>query len=94
MTVRCLTVKGITNLLVVYKTLWLGGFGLLSLREFEHFRLIPYSVVSTGKDVGVIEIVRDSSTIMSIQQKNGIRAAVQMDSLGLYNWIMYHNKDR
>lgn len=57
-------------------------------------RLIPYSVISTGKDVGVIEIVRDSSTIMSIQQKNGIRAAVQMDSLGLYNWIMYHNKDR
>jgi phosphatidylinositol-4,5-bisphosphate 3-kinase len=54
----------------------------------------PYGVVSTGKDLGVIELVRDSDTIMNIQQKNGIRAAVQMDSLGLFNWIMMHNKDR
>ena len=54
----------------------------------------PYGVVSTGKELGVIELVRDSDTIMNIQQKNGIRAAVQMDSLGLFNWIMMHNKDR
>ena len=54
----------------------------------------PYGVVSTGKGLGVIEIVRDSDTIMNIQQKNGIRAAVQMDSFGLYNWIITHNKDR
>ena len=54
----------------------------------------PYGVVSTGKELGVIELVRDSDTIMNIQQKNGIRAAVKMDSLGLFNWIMMHNKGR
>ena len=59
-----------------------------------HSRMTPYGVVSTGKDLGVIETVRDSSTIMKIQQKNGIRSAVQINSLGLYNWILNHNKDR
>lgn len=57
-------------------------------------RMTPYGVVSTGKDLGVIEAVRDCHTIMDIQQQHGIRAAVQMDSLGLYNWIISHNKDR
>jgi phosphatidylinositol-4,5-bisphosphate 3-kinase len=54
----------------------------------------PYGVVSTGKELGVIELVRDSDTIMNIQQKNEIRSVVQMDSFGLFNWIMTHNKDR
>lgn len=57
-------------------------------------RMTPYGVVSTGKDLGVIETVRDSSTIMKIQQKNGIRSAVQINPHGLYNWILNHNKDR
>ena len=56
--------------------------------------MTPYGVISTGKELGVIETVRDSDTIMSIQQKNGIRAAVQMDPLGLYNWIMIHNRNK
>lgn len=74
------------QLIRVMDTLWKD--------EGLDLRMSPYGVVSTGKELGVIELVRDSDTIMNIQQKNGIRAAVQMDSLGLFNWIMMHNKDR
>ena len=57
-------------------------------------RLIPYGCVATGKDIGVIEVVRKASTIMKIQSKKGIAGAIQMDSSALHKWIVSHNKDR
>ncbi|KAK3592456.1 hypothetical protein CHS0354_001576 [Potamilus streckersoni] len=57
-------------------------------------RMIPYNCLSTGKDVGLIEAVRDSETIMKIQSRGGTKAVIQMDSLQLHRWIKINNKDR
>ena len=57
-------------------------------------RMIPYGCLSTGKDVGVIEIVKRAMTITAIQSCGGTRAAVQLDSSQLYKWIKEKNPDR
>nr|QED42021.1 phosphatidylinositol-4,5-bisphosphate 3-kinase catalytic subunit alpha [Tegillarca granosa] len=57
-------------------------------------RMSPYGCVSTGKDIGIIEVVRHAETIMKIQSKGGLRGAVQMDSLTLHKWIETKNKDK
>ncbi|KAK6177652.1 hypothetical protein SNE40_015711 [Patella caerulea] len=57
-------------------------------------RMIPYGCMSTGKDVGLIEVVRNAKTITSIQSRGGARAAIQMDSSQLHRWIKEKNADR
>lgn len=57
-------------------------------------RMIPYGCLSTGKDVGLIEIVKRAKTITAIQSRGGARAAVQLDSSQLHKWIKEKNPDR
>ena len=55
-------------------------------------RMIPYSCLATGKDVGMIEVVRNSKTIMAIQCKQDLLAAMQIGSKELHRWIKEKNK--
>lgn len=57
-------------------------------------RMIPYGCLSTGKDVGLIEIVTPAKTITAIQSRGGARAAIQMDSSQLHKWIKEKNATR
>ncbi|XP_067658198.1 phosphatidylinositol 4,5-bisphosphate 3-kinase catalytic subunit alpha isoform-like [Haliotis asinina] len=57
-------------------------------------RMIPYGCLATGKDVGLIQVVRNAKTITSIQSRGGTRAAIQMDSSQLHRWIKEKNADR
>jgi len=57
--------------------------------------MIPYGCVSTGKDIGVIEVVRQAETLMKIQTgAGGMKGAIQMDSNVLHKWIASKNKDK
>ncbi|XP_041377444.1 LOW QUALITY PROTEIN: phosphatidylinositol 4,5-bisphosphate 3-kinase catalytic subunit alpha isoform-like [Gigantopelta aegis] len=56
-------------------------------------KLIPYGCLSTGKSVGLIEIVKKAKTITSIQKKGGSRATIQMDSSQLHRWIKENNQN-
>lgn len=56
--------------------------------------MIPYGCLATGKDVGLIELVKCAKTITAIQSRGGARAAIQMDSSQLYKWIKENNPDR
>lgn len=58
------------------------------------FRMIPYGCLSTGKDVGVIEIVKNAKTITAIQSQGGALSSIQIDSSQLHKWIRDLNPDR
>ncbi len=55
-------------------------------------RMIPYGCLSTGKNVGMIEVVRNSKTVMAIQKKQDVRAAMQVRSKELHRWIKEKNR--
>ena len=57
-------------------------------------RLIPYGCLSTGKDVGLIEVVKNAKTITAIQSKGGALSSIQIDSSQLHKWIREQNPDR
>ncbi|KAI8795508.1 phosphatidylinositol 4 5-bisphosphate 3-kinase catalytic subunit alpha isoform-like isoform X2 [Biomphalaria glabrata] len=57
-------------------------------------RLIPYGCLSTGKEVGVIEIVKNAKTITAIQSRGGTLSSIQIDSSQLHKWIKDQNPDR
>ncbi|KAK3090339.1 hypothetical protein FSP39_011033 [Pinctada imbricata] len=57
-------------------------------------RMIPYGCVSTGKDIGIIEVVRQSKTIMAIQSEGGMKSNIQMDARQLHKWIKEKNKEK
>ncbi|KAG1683794.1 Phosphatidylinositol 4,5-bisphosphate 3-kinase catalytic subunit alpha isoform [Nymphon striatum] len=59
--------------------------------EGMDLRMLPYRCLSTGKHVGMIEVVRNAKTIMGIQKKGGRMAAFQVDSTQLHKWIKEHN---
>ncbi|XP_074655826.1 phosphatidylinositol 4,5-bisphosphate 3-kinase catalytic subunit alpha isoform-like [Tubulanus polymorphus] len=61
-------------------------------KEGMDLRMTPYSCLATGKDVGMIEVVRNSLTVMGIQKKGGAMAAMQFDSSKLFKWIKEKNK--
>jgi len=50
------------------------------------FRMIPYGCLSTGLNVGMIEVVRNAKTVMHIL-KQDIRSAMMVRSKELHNWI-------
>jgi phosphatidylinositol-4,5-bisphosphate 3-kinase len=57
--------------------------------------MTPYCCLATGQDVGLIEAVRDSSTIMKIQEKSGAKAMWQIGGTkALHSWIKQQNADR
>ena len=54
--------------------------------------MMPYACLSTGKDVGMIEVVRNAKTVYGIQRQGGKLAAIQVDSTQLHKWIKEKNK--
>lgn len=62
-------------------------------REGLDLKMLPYTCLATGKQVGMIEVVRDAKTVMNIQRCRGRMAAFQVDSSQLHKWIKEHNKD-
>ena len=54
--------------------------------------MMPYACLATGKEVGMIEVVRNARTVMNIQRKGGRMAAFQVDSTQLHKWIKEKNK--
>uniref|UniRef100_A0AAQ4NVQ3 Phosphatidylinositol 4,5-bisphosphate 3-kinase catalytic subunit alpha isoform n=1 Tax=Gasterosteus aculeatus aculeatus TaxID=481459 RepID=A0AAQ4NVQ3_GASAC len=55
-------------------------------------RMLPYGCLSIGDCVGLIEVVRNSHTIMQIQCKGGIKGALQFNSHTLHQWLKDKNK--
>ena len=56
-------------------------------REGMDLRMMPYNCLATGNQVGMIEVVRNATTIHQIQKKAGKIAALHLDSSQLYKWI-------
>ncbi|GAB6018709.1 Phosphatidylinositol 4,5-bisphosphate 3-kinase catalytic subunit alpha isoform [Chamberlinius hualienensis] len=59
--------------------------------EGMDLRMLPYACLATGKQVGMIEVVRNAKTVMGIQRKGGKMAAFQVDSTQLHKWIKEKN---
>uniref|UniRef100_A0A8C4R270 Phosphatidylinositol 4,5-bisphosphate 3-kinase catalytic subunit alpha isoform n=1 Tax=Eptatretus burgeri TaxID=7764 RepID=A0A8C4R270_EPTBU len=55
-------------------------------------RMLPYGCLSIGDCVGLIEVVQNSSTIMQIQCKGGLKGALQFTSHTLHQWLRERNK--
>uniref|UniRef100_A0A2K5MPG2 Phosphatidylinositol 4,5-bisphosphate 3-kinase catalytic subunit alpha isoform n=1 Tax=Cercocebus atys TaxID=9531 RepID=A0A2K5MPG2_CERAT len=51
-------------------------------------RMLPYGCLSIGDCVGLIEVVRNSHTIMQIQCKGGLKGALQFNSHTLHQWCL------
>lgn len=60
--------------------------------EGLNLRMMPYACLATGKEVGMIEVVRNAKTVMNIQRTGGRMAAFQVDSTQLHKWIKENNK--
>ncbi|KAL0150070.1 hypothetical protein M9458_054729, partial [Cirrhinus mrigala] len=54
--------------------------------------MLPYGCLSIGDCVGLIEVVKNSHTIMQIQCKGGLKGALQFNSNTLHHWIREKNK--
>ncbi|XP_066972398.1 phosphatidylinositol 4,5-bisphosphate 3-kinase catalytic subunit alpha isoform-like [Macrobrachium rosenbergii] len=63
---------------------------LWNLEELD-LRMMPYSCLATGKNMGVIEVVRNAKTVYSIQRTSKL-GAIQVDSTQLFKWIRDKNK--
>lgn len=55
--------------------------------------MLAYSCLSTGKNVGIIEVVNRAETITSIQKSGGRMSTIQIDSTQLHRWIKERNED-
>ena len=56
-------------------------------------RMSAYGSLSMGKNIGMIEIVRNSKTVFEIQKKQDILAAMQLAVKELHRWIKEHNRE-
>lgn len=55
-------------------------------------RVLPYNCISLGINAGMIEVVRNSKTIMQIQHAaGGTKGKYQMDSTSIHRWLKAHN---
>lgn len=59
------------------------------LRAGLDLRLITYRVLSTGEDQGLIELVKDSSTLRQIQTEHGLAGSFKDKPLS--EWLIRHN---
>lgn len=55
--------------------------------------MLAYTCLSTGKNVGIIEVVNRAETITSIQKSGGRMATIQIDSSQLHRWIKERNQE-
>lgn len=69
----------------------IGMMAQLWNNEGLDLRMVPYSCLSMGKQVGVIEVVRNAKTVYSIQRVSKL-GAMQVDSSQLYKWIRDKNQ--
>lgn len=76
--------KCITPVLIISASLDVSG-------PSSH-RMLPYGCLSIGDCVGLIEVVRNSHTIMQIQCKGGLKGALQFNSHTLHQWLKDKNK--
>ena len=64
------------------------------MQTFCYFcRMCPYGCLATGKDVGMIEVVRGAKTVMGIQKKQDVRAAMQLRNKEMHKWIKDKNRE-
>lgn len=54
--------------------------------------MLPYGCLSIGDCVGLIEVVKNSFTIMQIQCKGGLKGALQFNSNTLHHWLKDKNR--
>lgn len=69
----------------------IGMLAQLWNREGLDLRMMPYSCLGTGRDVGVVEVVRNAKTVYDIQRNTKL-GAIQVDSSQLYKWIRDKNR--
>ncbi|KAG7162944.1 Phosphatidylinositol 45-bisphosphate 3-kinase catalytic subunit alpha isoform-like [Homarus americanus] len=69
----------------------IGMMAQLWNNEGLDLRMMPYSCLAMGKQVGVIEVVRNAKTVYNIQRSSKL-GAIQVDSSQLYKWIRDKNK--
>uniref|UniRef100_A0A8C4DE60 Phosphatidylinositol 4,5-bisphosphate 3-kinase catalytic subunit alpha isoform n=1 Tax=Dicentrarchus labrax TaxID=13489 RepID=A0A8C4DE60_DICLA len=60
--------------------------------DIMYIMMLPYGCLSIGDCVGLIEVVRNSHTIMQIQCKGGLKGALQFNSHTLHQWLKDKNK--
>ncbi len=53
--------------------------------------MLLYDCVSTGYNIGFIEVIKHSVTIFKIQSQGGTRSQFQVDKDQLYKWIQANN---
>lgn len=63
-------------------------------REGMDLRMMPYACLATGSQVGMIEVVRNATTVYQIQRGAGRLAALQVDHTQLFKWIREKNKQK
>lgn len=56
--------------------------------------MLPYCCLATGKQVGMIEVVRNAETVFHIQKGGGKKAVFQVDSSQLHRWIKDKAKNK
>jgi phosphatidylinositol-4-phosphate 3-kinase len=59
------------------------------LRAGLDLRLITYQVLSTGDEQGLVELVKDSSTLRQIQTEHGLTGSFKDKPLS--EWLLRHN---
>ncbi|XP_065186967.1 phosphatidylinositol 4,5-bisphosphate 3-kinase catalytic subunit beta isoform-like [Sycon ciliatum] len=57
-------------------------------------RMIPYGCLSTGNQVGLIEVVLQANTVAKIQKEMGGGSRGAFDKSTLYRWLAEKNKDK
>ena len=55
------------------------------------FSLLAYGCLATGYCSGLIEVVKNATTIMNIQKSGGLKGTFQFDASVLYRWIAKNN---
>ena len=55
--------------------------------------MIPYGCLSTGDQIGMIEVVLNSNTVAKIQKEKGGGAKGAFDKTTLYQFLKEHNPD-
>ncbi|XP_029457080.1 phosphatidylinositol 4,5-bisphosphate 3-kinase catalytic subunit gamma isoform-like isoform X2 [Rhinatrema bivittatum] len=69
----------IIQMLVVMDSIW--------QKNSLDLNLVPYGCISTGFNIGMIEVVRDAATIASVQKSKGASSTRAFKDDALYDWL-------
>ena len=56
--------------------------------------MLTYDCISTGYNIGFIEVIKNSLTIFKVQSDGGFRSEFQRDKSQLYKWIVAQNPNK